>query len=213
MIRKVLALLMVILFGAFNANAQSSCDKLYATAVKYQQRMTVASQNQAISYFKKAKVCYDSAAKKKLCESQIATCNNTIALIKRKGQTNRVGAVKRKKNENVNIAGQMMNSVDSVAIDTIPVELSVSENVVKFKAKGGEFKKVKVKCNYSDWNVTEHPNWIDISINKDNEIVMEATKNLNKEERSGMVKIVCHDVNVSFAVIQAKKSLLNAIGM
>jgi hypothetical protein len=67
MIRKVLALLMVILFGAFNANAQSSCDKLYATAVKYQQRMTVASQNQAISYFKKAKVCYDSAAKKKLC--------------------------------------------------------------------------------------------------------------------------------------------------
>lgn len=43
MIRKVLALLMVILFGAFNANAQSSCDKLYATAVKYQQRMTVAS--------------------------------------------------------------------------------------------------------------------------------------------------------------------------
>lgn len=48
MIRKVLALLMVILFGAFNANAQSSCDKLYATAVKYQQRMTVASQNQAI---------------------------------------------------------------------------------------------------------------------------------------------------------------------
>ena len=55
MIRKVLALLMVILFGAFNANAQSSCDKLYATAVKYQQRMTVASQNQAISYFKKPK--------------------------------------------------------------------------------------------------------------------------------------------------------------
>lgn len=192
MIRKVLALLMVILFGAFNANAQSSCDKLYATAVKYQQRMTVASQNQAISYFKKAKVCYDSAAKKKLCESQIATCNNTIALIKRKGQTNRVGAVKRKRN---------------------PVELSVSENVVKFKAKGGEFKKVKVKCNYSDWNVTEHPNWIDIFINKDNEIVMEATKNPNKEERSGMVKIVCHDVNVSFAVIQAQKSLLNAIGM
>lgn len=209
MIKKLFTLIMVILFGTFNANAQSSCDKLYATAVKYQQTMTIASQNQAISYFKKAKVCYDSAAKKKLCNSQIATCNNTIALIKRKGQANSVGTEQRKNNKNIN----MRNSADSVAKGNSQVVLSVSENVVKFKAKGGEFKKVKVKCNYSDWKVTEYPNWIDISINNDNEIVMEANKKPNKEERSGMVKIVCHDVNVSFAIIQAKKGLLNAIGM
>lgn len=52
-------------------NAQSACDKLFSNGVKCQQTMTVSSQKNAISYFEKAKICYDSQAKKDLCDQQI----------------------------------------------------------------------------------------------------------------------------------------------
>ena len=94
-----------------------------------------------------------------------------------------------------------------------PVSLSVNESVVKFKAKGGEFQKVKVICNYDDWKVTESPSWITYSVNKDSEIILEASKNPLKEERSGMIKIECHGSTTTFAVLQSKKGLLNNIGL
>ena len=64
------------------ANAQTSCEKLYASGVKLQQTMTIASQKKAITYFEKAKVCYDSKAKKDLCDQQIKSCRNIIAQLK-----------------------------------------------------------------------------------------------------------------------------------
>lgn len=195
-----------------SVQGQNSCDNLYAKAVKFQQSMTIASQNQAISYFQKAQACYDSDAKKKLCISQIATCKNTIALIKKNNKGGRTPSTK-------GISADTKDSLTTVSNqgkemdDTIKVTLSVSETVLKFKAKGGEFKKVKVSCNVDDWKVTEHPNWITYSVNKDNEIVVEAAKNPLKEERSGMVKIVCRGESTSFAVLQSKKGLLNGIGL
>lgn len=205
----------LIVLGTFlliPAYGQNSCDNLYAKAVKFQQTMTVASQNQAITYFQKAQACYDSDAKKKLCASQIATCKNTIALIKKNNSGSNPSTRK----------GKSLDSTDSLTavgkqnkekLDTIKVILSVDESVIKFKAKGGEFKKVKVSCNVADWKVTEHPDWITYSINKDNEIVLEAAKNPLKEERSGMIKIECRGESASFAVLQSKKGLLNSIGL
>ena len=193
-------------------HGQNSCDNLYAKAVKFQQTMTIASQNQAISYFQKAKACYDSDAKKKLCTSQIATCKNTIALIKK---NSKVGSPSSKKGISSGTKDSLttVNNQEKEKVDTIKVFLSVNETILKFKAKGSEFKKVKVTCNVDDWKVTEHPDWITYSVNKDNEIVLEASKNPLKEERSGMVKIECRGESVSFAVLQSKKSLLNGIGL
>lgn len=194
------------------AFGQNSCDNLYAKAVKFQQTMTVASQNQAITYFQKAQACYDSDAKKKLCTSQIATCKNTIALIKKSSQGGNSSS-KRGKATDAKDSLTVVSKKGKEKVKTIKVDLSVSETVLKFKAKGGEFKKVKVSCNVDDWKVTECPNWITFSINKDNEIVIEASKNTEKEERSGMVKIECRGVSATFAVLQAKKGFLNGIGL
>lgn len=58
----------IIILGclfAFQLSAQTSCDKLFASGVKFQQTMTIVSQNKAITYFEKAKVCYDSQSKKR----------------------------------------------------------------------------------------------------------------------------------------------------
>lgn len=189
-------------------HGQSSCDNLYAKAVKFQQTMTIASQNQAISYFQKAKACYDSDAKKKLCTSQIATCKNTIALIK-KNKRGGDGSSKKRISSDAKDTLTTIGNQKKEKVDTIKVILSVNETVLKFKAKGGEFKKVKVFCNVDEWKVTKYPDWITYSVNKDNEIVIEATKNPLKEERSGIVKIECRSESVSFAVLQSKKGLLN----
>ena len=74
-------------------SAQTSCDKLFSSGVKYQQTMTIASQNKAITYFEKAKVCYDSQAKKDLCDQQITTCRNIIVQLSKRAKTEPVASV------------------------------------------------------------------------------------------------------------------------
>lgn len=209
---KTRIVLFIVLGIAFNiqAKGQSSCDNLYAKAIQYQQTMTIASQNQAISYFQKALTCYDSEDKKNLCTSQITTCKNTISIIKKNNQNSLESKKKKVENDdNLTIVGQS----GIVQEDTVKVVLSVDESIVKFKAKGGEFKKVKVTCNYDDWKVTEYPDWITYSINNDKEIVLEASENPSKEERSYIIKVECRGESVTFAVLQLKKGLLNNIGL
>lgn len=204
---------MLCLAFAMTANAQN-CDKIYSQAVQCQQKMTIASQNQAIKYFQSAYNCYDSAAKKKLCISQIATCRNTIKLI-RSGQNKSGGnASKRKQKVRDDDSLVVVNNNSGTNIEVKKnVELSVNENIVKFKANGKEFKKVKVICNYNDWKVVEKPDWITVSINSENEIVLEVSKNTQKEERSGIIKVKCYGTVVTFAVLQSKKTLFDKIGL
>lgn len=207
-------LLLLSFFIVGQLNAQNSCENLYTKAVQFQQTMTVASQNKAISYFQKAQSCYDSDAKKKLCASQIATCKNTIALINKKKSQDE------NPSEKVSVAQE--DSIATIGNEKVQkgkskaTTLTVSESIVKFKAKGGEFKKVKVSCNYADWKVVEQPEWITYSVSKNNELVLEASKNPFDEDRSGMVKIECHGATASFAVMQTSKTvkkILNKIGL
>lgn len=199
---------LVVLGFAFNVqlNGQNSCDNLYTKAVQYQQTMTITSQNQAITYFQKAQACYDSEDKKNLCSSQIKTCRNTISVIKKNSQGDNT-ASKKKKNEDEKDKLTQNETPEKVMEDTIAIVLSVSESVVKFKAKGREFKKVKVNCNSEDWSVVGMPDWISYSVNNDNEIVLEATENTSKEERSCIIKVECRGLSVSFGVLQSKKGL------
>lgn len=208
---KTKALFLLVLGIAFTVQmeGQNSCDNLYAKAVKYQQTMTIDSQNQAITYFQKAQACYDSEDKKNLCSSQITTCKNTISMIKSKKSDTTKKTKKGDSKDNLT----EIRTPEKTKMDTVKARLSVSETIVKFKAKGGEFKKVKVTCNLNDWTVTDHPDWISYSINKENEIVLEAAENPLKEERSGMIKIECRGVSTNFAVLQSKKSLLGSIGL
>jgi len=82
-------------------------------------------------------------------------------------------------------------TVDSVLSDSVEISLALSEESLKFKSKGGEFKKVKVTCSVDDWEVLECPEWITYSRNNSNEIIFESSKNNAKTERKGIVKIGC----------------------
>ena len=73
----------LLLMVATTVSAQSNGDKLFMEGQTLQQKQTIASQNQAIKKFEAAKVVYASADKKKMCDNQIAICNNNISSLKR----------------------------------------------------------------------------------------------------------------------------------
>ena len=92
--------------------------------------------------------------------------------------------------------------VDSVSSDTTTISLVLSEESIKFKSKGGEFKKIKVTNNTNDWEVLECPEWLTYSRNKNNEVIVESSKNDTKKERRGIIKIGCLGGVKEIVVIQ-----------
>lgn len=193
----------IIILGclfAFQLSAQTSCDKLFASGVKFQQTMTIVSQNKAITYFEKAKVCYDSQSKKDLCDQQITACKNIIAQLSKKAKTSTPTTSVPK--EDVDTLSAKLKVTDQKDVKK-DVQLSIDCTYLKFKGKGGEFKKAKIVCNYPDWKIVEKPDWVNCSKN-DGEIVVEAAKNPTKEERSGSIIIECGDKSVTLTIIQEK---------
>ena len=180
-------------------SAQTSCDKLFSSGVKFQQTMTIASQNKAITYFEKAKVCYDSQAKKDLCDQQITTCRNIIVQLSKRAKTEPVASVPK---QDVDSSPSKTLKPDNKQ-EKRDIQLDVDVPYLKFKGKGGEFKKAKITCNYPDWSIAEKPDWVNCSQNN-GEIVVEAKKNPNKEERSGSIIIKCGEKSVTLTVIQEK---------
>lgn len=198
--------LVILLFSVMVSTqvwAQNACEKLFADGVKLQQTMTISSQKKAISFFEKAKVCFDSQAKKELCDQQIKACRN---IIKQIDESNK--AKKDDDGQDNNHPGNAVQAVekDSVAVKEVrtDVELSFGSTYIKFKGKGGDFQKVKVNCNYEDWEVIEAPDWINYSRNENDELVIEVGRNPLTEERSGNLKVKCGEEEASLTIIQEK---------
>lgn len=195
---KILVVLIMVVI-ALPIYAQTSCDKLFANGVKYQQTMTIASQNKAITYFEKAKVCFDSQAKKDLCDQQITACRNIIVQLSKKAKpTNTTTKLKEDSDSSIE-----KSKVPENHTSKRDVKLSTDCIYLKFKGKGNEFKKAKIICNYPDWEIAAKPDWVKCSKN-DDELVVEAIKNPNKEERSGSIIIECGDKTITLTIIQEK---------
>lgn len=195
-------LISILFLAPLAGNAQSSCDKLFAEGAKLQQTMTIAAQNKAIAIFEKAKVCYDSNERKNICDQQIKTSYTIIKNLKSAANSTSTNASQNTENEKLK---------DSLAVEKTSVEkirndvkLSLKNNHLTFKAKGGEFKKVKVECNYEDWTVTENPEWVTVSRNSDNELIIETNENDTENERAAVIKVECGDKEVSLIINQKK---------
>lgn len=91
---------------------------------------------------------------------------------------------------------------DTINSDTINVVLTVDENALVFKPKGGEFKKIKVTCSVDDWEILEYPEWIAVSRNNRNEIILESAKNESKSKRTGIIKVGCLGEAVEVSITQ-----------
>lgn len=200
--RSVVRLFLIISMLMFvnGVKAQTACDRLFSSGVKSQQTMTVKSQRQAITYFKKAKACYDSSSKKNLCDQQIKACQNIINQLSKKSSSSSSTTKTKQKETDV----EEPTPVEKKSTKR-NIELSISELYVKFKGKGGDYKTIKVECNYTDWKISECPSWIKCTRNSDEAIVVSVERNPSKkEERVGNVKIMCGDKTVMLTVIQEK---------
>ena len=80
--------------------------------------------------------------------------------------------------------------------------LTVDENALVFKSKGGVFKKIKVTCSVDDWEILEYPEWIAVSRNNRNEIILESAKNESKSKRTGIIKVGCLGEMVEVSITQ-----------
>lgn len=198
--RNILSLLFIILFSSVSTDclAQAAAQKLYNDGQKLQLTMTEAAQNKAIYKYTKAKEAFDSQARKKDCDNQIAACRKNIEYIKKHKHTPKPKPTPHKDVD-----------TDTVLVDrmptTEPVKLSLSVSSVEFKS-GGKKKdnhQVVVSCNYDSWNYTA-PKWIHITRNG-NTLTLTAEANKGDEERSGTVVVTCKGKRAELMVYQASK--------
>ena len=113
-------------------SAQSNGDKLFMEGQTLQQKQTISSQNQAIKKFEAAKVVYATPDKKKMCDNQIAICNNNILVLK---QTS--SKVTKEKEQQAQTQGIM---------------LSLSQNHIVFDGNKKGFSSIAVTAPSIEWN-------------------------------------------------------------
>lgn len=122
----------LILIVTHTISAQSNGDKLFMEGQALQQKQTIVSQNQAIKKFEAAKVVYTTADKKKMCDNQIAICNNNISSLKKvsskgtkdKKQTAAVQEVKLALSQNRLSFGGDKKGASSISVTAPSIEWS-----------------------------------------------------------------------------------------
>lgn len=191
--------------SAAAAQAQNAGDRLFADGQKLQLTQTVKAQNLAIAKFRSAKKAYDSAAKKAMCDNQIAICQNNIKTISAKGKT-----MVRKKTTVVAKADDREEDKPA-GPEREPVRLSLSVSSLEFKAAGkkSDHHEVTVNCNYDDWTYT-CPDWIEV-VKNGNRLVLTASANDTEGERSGKVAVTCQGETAELMVYQKNKFSIKSI--
>lgn len=176
--------------------AQSNGDKLFMEGQQLQQVQTIASQNAAIKKFRAAKVVYTTAGKKKICDNQIAICNNNIRAIRAKSSSG-------SGSQNTTQSGTTVTSKKETHKN---VELSLSETRLDFKSKPkeGATQSVEVECNYDDWEIASNPEWVTVYLSE-KKFTVEAEENTGEEDRSGVIVVKCGDKEVNLVVNQDKR--------
>lgn len=121
----------ILLMVAMVGSAQSNGDKLFMEGQALQKKQTIASQNQAIKKFEAAKVVYTSVDKKKMCDNQIAICNNNISSLRR-----------------VSLKG---NKEKKQTVAVQEVRLALSKNSILFDGDKKGISSVTVTAPSIDW--------------------------------------------------------------
>lgn len=192
----------IVMFLCNVVNAQSGGDKLFLEGQNLQKVLTVGSQNAAIKKFTAAKVVYVTADKKKMCDNQIAVCRSNIRSLSAK----KVKRSTKKAEEPVE-----KKTVEAPVVEVkkrTDIRLKLSEDGLEFKAVPGDgaTQSVEVFCNYEDWAVASHPEWMTIYTAKD-KFSVEVSDNETSDDRFGHITVKCEDTEVVLVVKQKKKNL------
>ena len=194
---RLLRLYVSVVFAIFcvaMSNAQNAADKLFMQGQKFASVMKINSQKSAILKFKAAKVKYMTADKKKMCDNQIAICNQTIKKLSKPVSPH----VFKGADES-----EARPKVKEVKRNDVALAISPNRLDYTYNPKEGATQSVEVNCNYDDWEVDNNVDWITV-YTAEKKFSVEVAENTTEEERSGVVKITCGDKTVDLVVNQAK---------
>ena len=215
MMRYAKYLLMTCLFLYMSQHLiAQNCDKYYNDGLRKQTSQTVESQNAAIASFKKAMACYDSAAKKQLCQNQIAKCSRTIKYLgEQKKKAQQRDSSKNKPQQNIQKTVADINPQKDSVPNHPPTEtnekvqkpekayLDANPSKVEFKKKGG-VETIKVRCGIGfSWSVEDVPDWLEVTTN-DNIMRIVCSQNKTGTDRTAVLHIVATGNQRDVTVIQ-----------
>lgn len=207
---RTLPALIACLCLAAQAQAQT-CDELFNSGVKAQQTMTISSQRSAISYFEKAKVCYDSQAKKTSCDEHIATCKNIIAQLQKAAQQTSQANTAAEQAAREQAIADSIAAAEQAAQEALQREADqydmvfyVDQEGIELPASGKESGRVQVTCN-KDWSISSHSDWLTCTVNWSTyQVIIVPEQNTAKEKRFGNVVLTCKDKDIIITVTQNK---------
>ena len=191
---RFITLVISIIFCSTVAMAQSQGDKLYNQGLQLQKTMTVASQNQAIAKFNKAKSIYDSAAKKSQCDQAIAVSRNIINNLKSGGGGKPGGGSTG--------GGNNAGTTQTKVTPTLDLSNTSFEIPMDYKMLN-----VKVMTNQSSWEVKAVPcsdgsSFVRAQKKGDNEIEIIANANMGSSSRTQKVIVTAGDLHKEITVVQ-----------
>ena len=195
----LLMLLPLLLFA-------DDCRRHYDTGMRLQRTITVRAQNMAIRSFTDAMACSTDSAFRADCSRQI---NISRSIIGRLGGT--VEEYESPAAATPEVPAVPTEPVEQPAMRPAPVNLrfNYDKDAVEFKADGKKTVTVEVVCNYVDWTVTEHPDWLEVTPTADGTAIeLKAGRN-EGDRREGVVVVTCGDKSVSIDVRQRKAGFLN----
>lgn len=198
--------IILILFMSFMAigqaiHAQSTADKLYSQGVTYMKTMTIASQKKAISSFEKAKIAFDSQAKKNLCDEQIVACRNIIQKLN-VPKPNPVTI-------ETPVDREVLDTDSMVEIPEVPeATFSITPSEITVAAKGGKYIEISVESSIGEWQVESCPEWITYT-SSSSKLLIKADKNKDKKnERAGIIVLVANNAKAELIVKQLKAGIV-----
>lgn len=198
---KFTVMLIALVLSCLSVCAQkSAADKYYAQGVTCMKTMTVPSQKKAIGFFEKAKVAYDSASKKALCDEQITACQN---IIKKLSAAKPSGKKPSKPSKREEVTVMTDDSAGTAPIEPAFV-FKASKDKVVLDAKGGEYEEVNIECS-GDWAIDKCPEWVSCT-KSSAKLYVKAEKNKKKQERADFIVLSCGNEKIEIAVIQSKSN-------
>jgi hypothetical protein len=185
------------------AQNSSTADLLYKQGVSFMKTMTIVSQNKAISAFEKAKIAYDSAEKKKICDDQIATCKKIKQQLV--ASNNKPKPNPNPKPVEPTPTTSTPDTIPEQSIDKVRIVLNPTE--ISMSAKGGKYIEIFVECDDEDWKVESCPDWLSYT-SSSTKLLVKAERNKDKHnERAGVIVITAGKKKAELVVKQSKPNI------
>lgn len=188
--------------------AQSTAEKYFEQGEKSMATMTRSNQEAAIESFTKAKVAFDSEAKKLSCDRHVAICKEIIKVIAKNDDLKKQLSAtdERKTADSVKPvqsvkSAQTDNEVDSSQLLN-NVEIKVSNDNIILMSDGGEFITIAVESTYPEWHLLDnYPAWLTCVEHQD-ELRIMADYNDSPDARAAKLTIESGGAIVTILVTQ-----------